>query len=341
MREASPSLPVTDRLSIRAVGDLYLADLRRKGRKPSTVRAVEIAVRVHFTAFFGDRAIHTIRRQDVDALALQMAQSGARSRSRGLKPKSIRNYLGILSGLFEYARRRELVRENPVSLIDLPAVPHSEEIRFLTPAEVRQLVDAVADGPYAVIDRTLFLTAAMTGLRMGELRALRWRDIDRSAARVRVRRNYVRGEFGTPKSRRSERSVPLARTVAHALEDLHSISQRPGPEGLVFPDPLVGGPLDDNAIRDRFRTALGAAELEASHRFHDLRHTFGTAMAAAGMPMRTLQELMGHRDLATTQRYADYAPSHQEAAFVDAAFGSQGPVQGPNSSESQETSDDE
>ena len=55
-------------------------------------------------------------------------------------------------------------------------------------------------------------------------------------------------------------------------------------------------------------------------RFHDLRHTFGTRMAAAGVPMRTLQEWMGHRDLSTTQRYADYAPSSREAEMVAAAF---------------------
>jgi integrase len=233
------------------------------------------------------------------------------------------------------------VSANPVSLVDLPVVPHSSEIRYLTPAEVHQLVGAVGNGPYAEIDRTLFFTAAMTGLRLGELRALRWRDVDRPSARVRVRRNYVRGEFGTPKTRRAERSVPLAATVADALDRLFDASARRGANDLVFADPLAGGPLNDNAIRDRLRSTLRAAGLDVAHRFHDLRHTFGTAMAAAGMPMRTLQELMGHRDLATTQRYADYAPSHQEAAFVDTAFGSQGPVQGPNSSEPQQTSEHE
>ena len=70
------------------------------------------------------------------------------------------------------------------------------------------------------------------------------------------------------------------------------------------------------------RKALKAARLDESHRFHDLRHTFGTRMAAAGVPMRTLQEWMGHRDISTTQQYADYAPSTQEAAMVQAAFGS-------------------
>ncbi|MDO8209650.1 tyrosine-type recombinase/integrase [Conexibacter sp. CPCC 206217] len=60
--------------------------------------------------------------------------------------------------------------------------------------------------------------------------------------------------------------------------------------------------------------------MDESHRFHDLRHTFGTHMAAAGVPLRTLQEWMGHRDLTTTQRYADYAPSEHEGEMVAAAF---------------------
>ncbi len=94
----------------------------------------------------------------------------------------------------------------------------------------------------------------------------------------------------------------------------------------MFPDPRTDGPLSKAAILRRYRRALKAARLEESHRFHDLRHTFGTRMAAAGVPMRTLQEWMGHRDIETTQRYADYAPSAHEAAFVAAAF-SQSPAQ--------------
>ena len=96
-------------------------------------------------------------------------------------------------------------------------------------------------------------------------------------------------------------------------------------DDLVFADPLVvGEPLNKAAILRRYRKALGAGGLDPAHRFHDLRHTFGTRMAAAGVPMRMLQEWMGHRDISTTERYADYAPSAQEAALVAAAFGARG-----------------
>ena len=70
----------------------------------------------------------------------------------------------------------------------------------------------------------------------------------------------------------------------------------------------------------RYRRALTAARLESTHRFHDLRHTFGTAMAGAGVPMRTLQEWMGHRDFATTEIYADNVSNAEEVTMADRAF---------------------
>lgn len=70
----------------------------------------------------------------------------------------------------------------------------------------------------------------------------------------------------------------------------------------------------------RHRRALKAAQLESSHRFHDLRNTFGKQMAAAAVPLRTPQELMGHRDSSTTAIYADHAPNEEEVAMADRAF---------------------
>lgn len=98
-------------------------------------------------------------------------------------------------------------------------------------------------------------------------------------------------------------------------------------ERLVFADPHTGEPLHRSAILDRFRATLKAAKLDEARRFHELRHTFGTRMAAAGVPMRTLQEWLGHADIATTQIYADYAPSPHEAALVEAAFAAESPAE--------------
>ena len=88
----------------------------------------------------------------------------------------------------------------------------------------------------------------------------------------------------------------------------------------MFGHPHTGEPLDRSQVLKRFKRYCKAAGVRKKVRFHDLRHTFGTRMAAAGVPMRTLQEWMGHADSKTTQIYADYAPADNEAAIVDAAF---------------------
>jgi integrase len=163
---------------------------------------------------------------------------------------------------------------------------------------------------------------------------LRWRDIDWSAARVRVRQNYVRGEFGRPKSKRSTRSVPLADRLAGELDRYFQASSLQGDDDLVFGNPATGRPFARRAVLKRFKRNIELAGVREI-RFHDLRHTFGTRMAAAGVPMRTLQEWMGHRDFKTTLIYADYEPSEREAELVELAFGSDarpaGALQGKHS----------
>jgi integrase len=206
--------------------------------------------------------------------------------------------VGTRSALFNFAKahKRRWARENPCDGVELPDWASSEEIHYLEPAEIDALIGAVAPSAYAAIDTALFRAATMTGLRQGELIALRWRDVDWKSAKSRVRRNYVRGQFGTPKSKRAERAVPLIDELGGELERLFEASEWQKDDDLVFADPHTGGPLERTAVLGRFRDALKAARLDESRRFHDLRHTFGTRMAAAGVPMRTLQEWMGHRN---------------------------------------------
>jgi integrase len=186
--------------------------------------------------------------------------------------------------------------------------------------ELEALLRATPErAPFGPTDRAVYTTAAMTGLRQGELLGLRWRDVDWSAGRLRVRQNYVRGHWGTPKSKRGSRSVPMIDRVAGELERHYQRSTWQGDDELVFPHPDTGEVLDHSALSRRFKKALKSARVR-DVRFNDLRHTFGTRMAAAGVPLRTLQEWMGHRDFKTTLIYADYAPSEHEAQMAERAF---------------------
>jgi integrase len=171
-----------------------------------------------------------------------------------------------------------------------------------------------------VVERPLYLMAAMTGMRQGELLGLRWRDLDWMAQKVRVRQAFVRGEFKAPKSRRGIRGVPMADRLAGALDLLFQATAYKDDDDLVFANPLSGAPLDRSRVRKRFRAACRRAGVRII-RFHDLRHTFGTRMAASGeVSMRTLQEWLGHRDVKTTLIYADYQPGPHEADVVGRAF---------------------
>jgi len=236
--------------------------------------------------------------------------------------------------VFAFAVKNGWCTSNPVAATDRPQQEQVDpDIRFLDLAEFEALlraaeqrassapVDGAEADARAHTDHVLYLTAGMTGLREGELVALRWRDVDWSASVIRVRRSYTRRTWGTPKSRRSSRAVPMADRLAGQL-DLHfKGSAYQGDDHLVFCHPQTGDPYDASQIRKRFYEAMTAAGMgercgrEGGITFHSLRHTFGTRAAAAGVPMRTLQEWMGHRNIATTEIYADYAP--------DPAFGAE------------------
>lgn len=264
---------------------------------------------------------------DVDDLIRTMQK-------KGLTAKSIRNYVGTLSAMLKWAAepKRRWVTENVCVGCNMPARKSKDraigEITFLSAAEVWTLADYAMPGPYKAIDRAMYLTAAMAGLRYGELCGLRWQDIDWGASAIRVRRSwdYVNQTLKAPKNGKA-RTVPLAPDLAAELNDLSKASSRAGDTDLVFGDPRDGLPLRRTPTIRRFNKALNGA-LVAGIVFHDLRHTFGTQLAAAGEPVRDIQEWMGHADIQTTMIYSHFAPRGDQAARIGAAFG-RGPVRGP------------
>jgi integrase len=277
-------------------------------RKRSTVQDYGIILNRHLAPYFAGKAFERI---EVDDVAAYMAVKA----HEGLSSKTVSNHLNFAHGLFKHGMKRGWCPGNPVALVDRPRVRTVDpDIRFLDQAELDALLRAVPDDLLGPTEQVLYLAAAMTGLRQGELIALRWMDIDWAAGVVRVRRNYTRGQFGTPKSRRSSRAVPLADRLAGEMHKHHVASVYDGDDDLVFCHPETGNPYDPAKIRKRFKSALVAAGVRRV-RFHDLRHTFGTRMAAAGAPLRAIQEWMGHQNYSTTEIYADYAPDPSQGAM--------------------------
>jgi integrase len=317
VRHAAPE----QRLSFEDAADRYVEHLEHvMRRKPSTVQDYRIMARA-ISRHIGSKALDRITADDIAGYMASRARDGRSA-------KTIDNHLTFAHGVFAFAVKRGWTPINPVAAVDRPRSQGSDpDIRFLDLDEIEALIRAVPDDTLGAVERVLYLTAAMSGLRQGELVALRWRDVDWPAALIRVRRNYSRQTWGTPKSRRSSRAVPMADRLAGALDRHFKRSAFTTDDDLVFAHPVLGTPLDASKLRDRFYAAMKAAGMaqrcgrKNGITFHSLRHTFGTRMAAVGVPLRTLQEWMGHRDHTTTQRYADYAPDPTgAAALVARAF---------------------
>ncbi|MDQ1247406.1 MAG: Tyrosine-type recombinase/integrase [Actinomycetota bacterium] len=304
-----------ERLTLVEAGERYLLHVERfRGRKRSTLESYRAILKGHLALFFVGKSLDSIDRRAVEAY--QRAKLDA-----GLSPKTVANHVRLLHGIFRYAIGQEWAGRNPVAGIEHPGRQAGDkEIRALTTDELRALDLAIPDDHLGPTDHVLYLTAAMTGMRKGELQALRWMDVDWGSGVIRVRRSYSYGEFTTPKSQRSARAVPMPKQLAEELQVHRSVSKFDGERDLVFAHPLTGSPYDASKILKRFKRAMSSAGLREA-RFHDLRHTFGTQMAAAGAPLRFIQEWMGHRDYKTTSIYADYAPDPtQGASWATKAF---------------------
>jgi integrase len=328
--------------SVDDVANALRQRLKIRGSRKSYRESVEAIQRVHISPRLGVRPITDVEIRDVEAMAIALLEAG-------LAPKTVRNIMGFLHSVFEHAIDRGLVRENPVRRAEKPGRRRSgahPDLQFLTVTEIDAVLRAIPDhvvvkpaaptrrgrpGPappnppdvLGPVLRVLILTAAMTGLRQSELLGLRWRDIDWETQRIRVRNTFVRGEHSTDgKSDLStRRSVPMATRLAGELDLWSKRTAYRGDDELVFAHPTKGSPLDPSKVSRRFKAACVEAKVR-SVRFHDLRHTFATRLAASGTPIRTLQEFLGHADAKTTQIYAHYAPSEREVAMVDEAFAS-------------------
>ena len=304
-RELSPGMHVT-------FGDVCSDWLRYiehdRQRTDSTLRDYRNTVRRYLLPHFGaDTPVGKITTDDIDAFRESMLNEGRLSR------RSIQKILVICHGIFKRAKRRKWIVANPAEDAERVTFTRSGDFAVLTPAEVEALARAAANEQ----DAAIFLTAAFTGLRLGELRGLRWRDVNFAKRIVHVRRNVpVGGTERVPKSGKV-RSVPLVDRAAQVLDELSRRELWTSPDDFVFPNAL-GAPFDHNRLRIRFRAARDRAGLEAL-RFHDLRHTFGT-LAVRVFPLTDVKAFMGHADIQTTMLYVHHVPQHDAADKLSAAL---------------------
>jgi hypothetical protein len=166
MEEVTP--PPTSRVGVEQAGRQLIAHLEALGRKPTTIEAAESLLRVHLVPFFSGRSLDAITADDLEAF---MRAKGRENKS----PKTIRNALGFLHSIFEFSRRKGWARSNPCKFVDKPRAESSGEIRFLDAEELEAVVRAEREREDELSQSLalMYRTAGMTGLRQGELIALR------------------------------------------------------------------------------------------------------------------------------------------------------------------------
>ena len=273
--------------------------------KPGTLTGYNSLVRV-LKGEFGERPVESFTSEFFELW------KGSFAKKRKLSNRGVQRYLVALHSIFKRAMKVYNLPRNPMATVERPRVARRAGIDVFSREEVMALVRAAAGEQ----DGTLYLTAAFTGLRLGELLGLRWEDVDFDAATIRVRRNWTNAGEGTPKSGR-DRAVPMMGDVARALARLGQRNHDTADQDLVFCDDL-GRHLGYKTLRTRYKKALKAAKLR-DLRFHDLRHTFGTHAIRAADP-REVMEWMGHADIQTTQKYLAYKPRKDAAKRLAGAF---------------------
>jgi integrase len=279
--------------------------------KPKTREDYRSLLHNHVLPIFGDRAIASI-----DTLTVRGWLAGLVS--GGLSPSRAKHAYYVLFAVLEAAIQAGALVRNPAAGVRVPR-SHSHEMHFLSAAEIEHLAEAIVP-PYGVLVRF----AAYTGLRAGEIAALRIKRLDllRGTVRVVEATSEVGGRLVLgPTKTHAERTVRLPRFLRDDLA-AYLASRSRDPNGFVFTGPKGGQLRHTNFYQRLFCPALARAGLPAEIRFHDLRHTCAALLIAQGAHPKAIQVHLGHSSIQVTMdRYGHLFPDalEQLADRLDAA----------------------
>ncbi len=273
--------------------------LEASSRKPATKEIYALLLRNHIlTDPLATVPIGRVRPSDIEAVIVRL-------RAKGLAPSTIRQIFTVLRQVLDTAVRDGLIRYNPSAPVKRPTVP-AREARFLSPVEVAKLLDAASGSRFEPLLRLL----VATGLRRGEALGLRWSDVDLTNGYLTVRGSLTRTRAGlqisTPKTDRSKRTVPLATPTVATLVAIRAAQKgehkRAGSaweeHGLIFSTEF-GTPVDPHNALRAIKTAAKRADLRGIG-LHTLRHTAASVMIEAGVPLKTVSEILGHASIQVT-----------------------------------------
>jgi integrase len=267
---------------------------RANQQKPSGVVAKESILRVHLIPLFGDMRLDEITTEQVQRL---------KQRMKDRAPKTVNNTLTVLQTMLKKAVEWDVIEGMPCTIGWIRTAKPS--VGFYDFPEYERFLAGARDtdmGAYVIA-----LLGGDAGLRLGEMIGLEWRDVDFAKRQLCVQRSDWRGHVTAPKSGRLRYVGMTARLAAALKEHRHLRSARI----ICQPD---GSPLTQWMVRDQVERAARKGNVPMKG-VHHLRHTFCSHLAMRGAPARAIQELAGHQDLRTTQRYMHLSPAAAESAI--------------------------
>ena len=239
----------------------------------------------HLVPRFGQMAVSDVTNQAIQGYVAELNQ-------QGYAPKSIDHIHDVLSAILRTAVKWGHLKENPATGVDLPALRTVKPKWALTVAQARALLEEL--GPLA---RTMVGVALLTGLRRGELFALRWKVL--TDGQMMVQEAVYEGSFGTPKTEAGVRALPLSAGAAQLLTEWRSKAKRTGPEDLVF-STWSGKPISpNNVLRGSVFPACTTLGLPNAT-WLTFRRTYSSWAHEKGVPGKVVAELMGHANVDTT-----------------------------------------
>jgi len=309
-------LPEPERMTVGEFLDRWLSDVARTRVRETTYYTYRSFIRTHLKPRIGGVPLQRLTPPHFQQMLGAMERDGCGPRLRQAVHATLRRALAD-------AVRWRLLSYNPCALVDRPRVPR-REMRALGPVEARMLLDAARGNRL----EALIVLALGTGARQGELMGLRWGDFDADAARLVIQRQVVdvngKPAISEPKTAAGRRSIDLANFCVEALlRHREAQSASPHPTAWIFADEK-GGPLRRQNFRRRVWEPLARAAGVPGLRFHDLRHSCASLLAARGVHPRVVQSILGHADVQTTLQVYSHvteALGREAATKLDAMLG--------------------